>query len=209
MRKLALVSATALVGSLMALGASTIPAGAFTTPVTFAEGASGIVTAIPTASPAINVASDGEVPFLPFGATSDMSDAIQFTAGAGSWTWLGPANNWTSPDGGATWFLPAIAENEPSSENVGSWFFTGGSGWLPQTPSAVILTEGVRGPVSDIITLANNGPGAAATITFRSDPIVPEPSTWAMMVVGFAGLGFAAYRTGKTPRGRRLTFSPT
>jgi PEP-CTERM motif len=23
---------------------------------------------------------------------------------------------------------------------------------------------------------------------------VPEPSTWAMMLVGFAGLGFAAYR---------------
>ena len=24
--------------------------------------------------------------------------------------------------------------------------------------------------------------------------VVPEPSTWAMMLVGFAGLGFAAYR---------------
>jgi hypothetical protein len=25
---------------------------------------------------------------------------------------------------------------------------------------------------------------------------VPEPSTWAMMLIGFAGLGFAAYRRG-------------
>ena len=26
---------------------------------------------------------------------------------------------------------------------------------------------------------------------------VPEPSTWAMMVVGFAGLGFAGYRASR------------
>jgi hypothetical protein len=26
---------------------------------------------------------------------------------------------------------------------------------------------------------------------------VPEPSTWAMMLIGFAGLGFAGYRSAK------------
>jgi uncharacterized protein (TIGR03118 family) len=30
---------------------------------------------------------------------------------------------------------------------------------------------------------------------------VPEPSTWAMLLLGFAGLGFAAYRRTKTPIG--------
>ena len=29
---------------------------------------------------------------------------------------------------------------------------------------------------------------------------VPEPSTWAMLLIGFAGLGFAGYRNAKTPR---------
>ena len=30
---------------------------------------------------------------------------------------------------------------------------------------------------------------------------VPEPSTWAMMLLGFAGLGYAGFRrTGKSPR---------
>jgi hypothetical protein len=29
---------------------------------------------------------------------------------------------------------------------------------------------------------------------------VPEPSTWAMLLIGFAGLGFAGYRKAKTPR---------
>jgi PEP-CTERM motif len=29
---------------------------------------------------------------------------------------------------------------------------------------------------------------------------VPEPSTWAMMLLGFAGLGYAGYRRTKEPR---------
>jgi fermentation-respiration switch protein FrsA (DUF1100 family) len=33
---------------------------------------------------------------------------------------------------------------------------------------------------------------------------VPEPSTWAMMLLGFAGLGFAAYRQRREALGRRL-----
>jgi hypothetical protein len=30
--------------------------------------------------------------------------------------------------------------------------------------------------------------------------VIPEPSTWAMMLMGFAGLGFAAYRTRRAQR---------
>ena len=30
-----------------------------------------------------------------------------------------------------------------------------------------------------------------------SPPVVPEPSTWAMMLLGFAGLGFAGYRASR------------
>ena len=200
MGKFASVCTTAIVGSLVALGLSSTPAGAFTGPVSFTEGDAGIITGIPTATPAINVASDGEVPFSPFGATADMSDAIQFTAGAGTWTWLGAANNWTTPDGGMTWFLPAINENEPAFEDVGKWAFASGGAWNASTPSAVLLWE-APGVLSDKIILANNGPGGSATITFLSDGasgIVPEQSTWAMMVIGFVGLGFLAYRTRKT-----------
>jgi PEP-CTERM motif len=42
--------------------------------------------------------------------------------------------------------------------------------------------------------------GTAAEIGFSAvtlgsaTPVIPEPSTWTMMVVGFAGLGFAGYR---------------
>ena len=41
------------------------------------------------------------------------------------------------------------------------------------------------------------------TWTLTVDPI-PEPSTWAMMLLGFAGLGFVGYRTRKAVSNRRL-----
>ena len=33
-----------------------------------------------------------------------------------------------------------------------------------------------------------------------SGAVVPEPSTWAMMLLGFAGLGFAGYRHARKGR---------
>ena len=53
-------------------------------------------------------------------------------------------------------------------------------------------------------TAANNGNGTGvdtyfeaslttATVTVAAS--VPEPSTWAMMLIAFAGLGFAGYRS--------------
>ena len=46
------------------------------------------------------------------------------------------------------------------------------------------------------------GPGSAAFSSilangFSDGPAIPEPSTWAMLMLGFAGLGFAAFRRAK------------
>jgi hypothetical protein len=30
--------------------------------------------------------------------------------------------------------------------------------------------------------------------------VIPEPSTWAMMIIGFVGLGFVGYRKTKSAR---------
>jgi hypothetical protein len=58
----------------------------------------------------------------------------------------------------------------------------------------VLPTGGTE--LSDYILLSNTSAGAM--ITFSSDPsLIPEPSTWAMMLIGFAGLGFAGYRKAK------------
>ena len=40
---------------------------------------------------------------------------------------------------------------------------------------------------------------SGAPVTFTIAEAVPEPSTWAMMLLGFAGLGFMAYRRKSTP----------
>jgi hypothetical protein len=49
---------------------------------------------------------------------------------------------------------------------------------------AVVWAAGASGP--DYTSALQSGTGLTLT--------VPEPSTWAMMVLGFAGLGFAGYR---------------
>ena len=43
---------------------------------------------------------------------------------------------------------------------------------------------------ADITGSGNTGPVGALTLTTA----VPEPSTWAMMILGFVGVGFMAYR---------------
>ncbi|MGO9423118.1 PEP-CTERM sorting domain-containing protein [Roseiarcus sp.] len=43
--------------------------------------------------------------------------------------------------------------------------------------------------------------GATIGSTFTASVgTVPEPSTWAMLAIGFAGLGFAGFRKSRAPR---------
>ena len=49
---------------------------------------------------------------------------------------------------------------------------------------------------SDFTGVVDNNSGLVTGFTVVGTP-VPEPSTWAMMVLGFAGLGFAGYRASR------------
>jgi hypothetical protein len=43
----------------------------------------------------------------------------------------------------------------------------------------------------------SSGIGGGGGGSFVWEQSIPEPSTWAMMLLGFAGLGFAGYRTSR------------
>jgi hypothetical protein len=59
------------------------------------------------------------------------------------------------------------------------------------------------GLLNDGLYLQNSvgliGPGGFVDFAFKPDVVtgVPEPSTWAMMFLGFGGIGFAGYRTSR------------
>jgi PEP-CTERM motif len=51
------------------------------------------------------------------------------------------------------------------------------------------------GYAGDFVTAGGGDPGGV-TVTLTANP-VPEPSTWAMMLLGFVGLGFAGWRASR------------
>ena len=77
---------------------------------------------------------------------------------------------------------------------------TGTDGWVQVTDhlNPGLLSQGVY---FETLTL---GQGAGFGGDYYIDNavvtgIIPEPATWAMMLIGFAGLGFAAYRRARAP----------
>jgi hypothetical protein len=139
------------------------------------------------------VASDGETPFDPYGAGFDTSDGLNFSGVPHVWTQAADSN-WNDL-GSQTWVLPAATscgtENEPQCEFVGH--FVSPDPWVPAAIGRWKIME-ADGSMSDIIYTFNTAAGAE--LKFYSDPLaaVPEPSTWAMMLLGVAGLGYAARR---------------
>jgi hypothetical protein len=71
-----------------------------------------------------------------------------------------------------------------------SFDMTGVGGGL--TLSDIIGNGGIYF-ATDIIG-ANGNTGNVGANSFTTTGAVPEPSTWAMLLMGFAGLGFAGYR---------------
>jgi hypothetical protein len=132
------------------------------------------------------VASDGESPFLPFGATFDTSDGLDFANVGHTWT-QAEDSHWTSL-GSQTWVLPAStscgSENEPHCELVGH--FVSPDSWTAKAVGTWYILNSEGGVSDKIVTFNTDG---GANVKFYSDPGVPEPATWAMMLIGFFGMG--------------------
>ncbi len=144
------------------------------------------------------VASDGEGGFDPFGAGYDTSDGLNFSNVGFIWNQAADST-WNSL-GNQTWVLPANLgpcgqENEPVCEPVGH--FISPSSWNPAALGTWVILE-PGGAISDIIVTYNTANGGE--LKFYSDPSIPEPSTWALVLIGFVGIG-------ATLRGRHKALS--
>jgi hypothetical protein len=82
----------------------------------------------------------------------------------------------------------------PASFTIGpgSNFFT-----LSATNNELITDVLITGAVG---SLAPTGFNEFAHPRISGASVIPEPSTWALMMVGFTGLGFVAFRRGRLSR---------
>jgi hypothetical protein len=74
-----------------------------------------------------------------------------------------------------------------NSENLS--FFSAFFPFNPNTPGIYTF---------DLTLMSATGAGLASVDAVVNVGAVPEPSTWAMMILGFAGIGFIAYRRKQT-----------
>lgn len=85
------------------------------------------------------------------------------------------------------------------SHDDGASLYIGGTlvpGFSPGPTSAVTQSATYTGPSGDfsyeLVYGESNGPPAVLSVV--SSSVVPEASTWAMLLAGFAGLGFVGWR---------------
>jgi PEP-CTERM motif len=93
--------------------------------------------------------------------------------------------SWTGTNGSFTETLTTVSSVDRTSPNAITWDLTG------------TVTGGAfhNVPVSMIIDATQSGgPGSVISVSGSNSSVVPEPSTWVMMLLGFAGLGYAAAR---------------
>jgi hypothetical protein len=139
------------------------------------------------------------------GATGSITDSDAASLVQGTFTIssvsAAPVPNFTTSN---RLFFPAGPNTDQGLSNTSSFLDTGGITLLMSNGEFINLFD-----LSNSYGLANNiddpsgtgpaGPPVNELITTFEVTAVPEASTWAMMMLGFAGVGFMAYRRKAKP----------
>jgi hypothetical protein len=130
---------------------------------------------------------NGTSPFTVGGATGSVDLGGTIYSITGLTTYAGDDQKAYYPASGSTGYVdfPGISVETSGGFAVNLFAFT------PTSYGVLLSNQNASG---DPFT----GPYYAVTVT-DSPVAAPEPSTWGMMLLGFAGLGFVATRKRKTP----------
>jgi len=125
------------------------------------------------------------LPFRPLGVPFDVSDVLDFDQVADVWV-QAPDSHWTEVSH-QTWVItedPAC-KDKPGCEPVGH--FTSKTLWPANWIGTWVILD-PDGSVRDAIWTFNRG-DLAHVYFFSDPPKAPEASTWALMLLGFGGVG--------------------
>ena len=122
--------------------------------------------------------------------TQSISQSVSLVAGQQytfSYDLFSPAN------GQANQFNAILTSEVGTADALGPFSAKGfGSNWVVETSDFTATTSG---PYTLILSFTGDGvPAADFVLDNVAISAVPEASTWAMMILGFAGVGFMAYR---------------
>ena len=153
----------------------------------------------------------------PGGSDPNASDCLQIFQGGTQISLLAITEQDELDNPGKIWSIGGLVETNPA--HVGQWIALTESGSsisdVVGIPAAGVLafvsdaadfsvfnifktvaeTSSPLDVTADLLSAADRAAGFTAS--FQSDfeaSTVPEPSTWAMMLLGFAGLGYAGFR---------------
>lgn len=141
-------------------------------------------------STSIGESATGSGSFLA-NATATGSALVVLTEGPG-----GLPSDWLE----LTYSGPGGRGTETITANWNSDSDTGALPAIPVIPGVTTQFLAETGASQDVTALLGASAGgnfpSNITVQVQSDAVetVPEPTTWAMMLIGFAGLGFVAYR---------------
>lgn len=144
-------------------------------------------------------------PVIPSAGLNYLEDALTLTTVSITKNQIMIANN--APSGTPFCFFSSlpVCPTDPNQQFSGfGFYFSSGVDITIVTASGVpdFQPIGLSWTADSIIvnlngTLPNEGSTLTLNVTFAGTPTVPEPSTWTMMLAGFAGLGFAGYRASR------------